>query len=171
MTIETACLVLRPISPQDLEELVAIHAEPPVARFMGAFDRAKTSQWMEANQRDWTDRGYGRLAIVERASGRFLGRTGLKYWPQFDETELGWLLRPDAWRRGYATEAASACMDWGFQNLDAPYLTAMIRPDNTRSIAVAERLLMTPLREDVLLDEPVTVYSISRHDWDHHERS
>jgi RimJ/RimL family protein N-acetyltransferase len=169
VTIETTRLLLRRIGPEDLDELVAIHAEPPVARFMGTFDRPKASQWMEANERDWTERGYGRLAIVERATGRFLGRSGLKYWPQFDETELGWLLRPDAWRRGFATEAATACMNWGFQNLDVPYLTAMIHLDNGRSVAVAERLRMTPLRKDVLLGEPVTVYSISRQEWDHGE--
>ena len=41
----------------------------------------------------------------------------------------------------------------------------MIRPDNRRSIRVAERLDMSPLREDLLLGEPVVVYSISREQW------
>ena len=109
--------------------------------------------------------GHGRVAIVERATGRFLGRTGLKYFAQFRETEIGWLLRPDVWGHGFATEAARACVDWGFRNLDVPYVTAMIGPENLRSIRVAARLGMTPLRADVLLDEPVDVYSISREEW------
>ncbi len=64
-------------------------------------------------------------AVLGRLSGRFLGRVGLKYWPQFDETEVGWVLRRDAWGHGYATEAARACLDWGFGNLAIPY-----HPDN-----------------------------------------
>jgi len=50
-------------------------------------------------------------------------------------------------------------------NLDVPYLTAMIRPSNDRSIRVAQRLAMTPRREDELLELPVVVYAISREDW------
>lgn len=98
------------------------------------------------------------MAIVERASGRFVGRSGLNYWPQFDETEVGWVLRPDAWGRGFATEAGRACLEWGFTHLDLPYLTAMIRPENHPSIRVAERLGMRPLRSDLLMDVPVVVY-------------
>jgi RimJ/RimL family protein N-acetyltransferase len=56
-------------------------------------------------------------------------------------------------------------VDWGFRKLDVPYVTAMIGPDNLRSIRVAERLGMTPLRADVVSDEPVDVYSISREEW------
>jgi RimJ/RimL family protein N-acetyltransferase len=163
--IETDRLLLRRIRADDLDELVAIHAEPEVTRFWGPFDRLTVIEWMHLNQREWGERGHGRLAIVERATGRFLGRTGLKYFPEFRETEVGWLLRPDVWGHGFATEAAYACVGWGFRNLDGPYLTAMIRPDNLRSIRVAERLGMTPLRADVLLDEPVVVYSISREEW------
>jgi RimJ/RimL family protein N-acetyltransferase len=162
MLIETERLILRHLTEEDLRELLRIHGAPEVTRFMGALDRRKAARWMELNERDWRERGYGRLAIVERGSRRFLGRTGLKYWPQFGETEAGWLLRPDAWGYGFATEAARACLDWGLRNLGLPYVTAMIRPDNSRSLRVADRLGMRPMRDDVLLDEPVVVYSISR---------
>lgn len=163
--IDTDRLLLRRLTADDLDELVAIHAEPEVARFMGTFDRVEATEFLQQNRRDWSEHGYGRLAVVDRATGRLLGRSGLKYFPQFRETEVGWVLRPDAWGHGLATEAGRACVAWGFGSLDAPYLTAMIRPDNRRSIAVAERLGMSPLREDVLLGEPVVVYSIERAAW------
>ena len=99
-------------------------------------------------------------AILERESGAFIGRCGFKHWPQFGETELGWALRRDAWGKGYATEAGRACIEWGFAELDVPYLTAMIHPRNARSIRVAERLGFEPLREDLLLGDPVTVYAL-----------
>jgi RimJ/RimL family protein N-acetyltransferase len=105
------------------------------------------------------------FAVLDRASGRFLGRAGLKYWSQFDETELGWVLRRDAWGQGYGTEAARACRDWGFASLEVPYLTAMIRPGNDASIRLARRLGMAPLGSDVLGGNPVVVFSLNRDDW------
>lgn len=51
---------------------------------------------------------------------------------------------------------------WGAGHLECPYFTAMIRPDNVASIAVAERLGMTPLRDDELLGDAVTIYAIDR---------
>ena len=46
------------------------------------------------------------------------------------------MLRPDAWGFGFATEAGRACVDWGFRHLGLESVTAMIRPDNGRSIRV-----------------------------------
>lgn len=163
--IETARLRMRPLGMTDLDDVVALHAWPEVSRFVPELPRGLAIERLTACEREWRERGHGLLAIRSRRTGEFLGRAGLKYWPRFDETELGWVLDPHAWGHGYATEAASACADWGFGHLDATYLTAMIRPDNTRSLRVAERLGMSPLREDVLLDVPVVVYSIAREGW------
>lgn len=102
---------------------------------------------------------------VERRSGRFVGRTGLKYWPQFGETEVGWMLRPDDRGRGYATEAGRASLAWGFERFDLPYITAMIQPENVASVRVAERLGMEPVRTDELIGEEVVVYALSREGW------
>src|SRR5689334_3186379 len=162
MVIETDRLVLRPLAVADLDEVVGMHAMPEVKRTMGAFDRAAALARLERNEREWDERGHGLVAILEQASGRFLGRSGLKYWPQFDETEVGWVLRTDVWGHGFATEAGQACLDWGFRDLDVPYLTAMIVADNHRSIAVAGRLGMQPLRSDSLMELPVVVYAIQR---------
>lgn len=157
--IETERLILRPVSLEDLDEVVRLHEDPEVARFMGTPDREWLVEWVAGNEREWAELGYGRMAILDRASGSFLGRSGLKRWPQFEETEVGWALQPGARGRGVATEAARAVLEWSEQ-FELPYVTAMIRPDNAPSIAVAERLGMSPVREDELLDVPVVVYSI-----------
>ncbi len=139
-----------------------MHATPEVARMMGTWDRSAALARLERNEREWAERGHGLVAIRARAGGRFLGRSGLKYWPQFDETEVGWVLRPDVWGQGFATEAGRVCIDWGFRALQVPYLTAMIVPDNHRSISVATRLGMQPIRSDLLMDLAVVVYAIIR---------
>lgn len=146
----------------DLDELAALHADPEVTEFIHPLDRAAAAERLRRDGSEWSKRGHGLLAVLDRRSGAFLGRCGLKYWPQFDETELGWALRRDAWGHGYATEAARACAEWGFSQLAVPHLTAMIHPDNVRSVRVAERLALTPLREDVLLGDPVVVYGLDR---------
>jgi RimJ/RimL family protein N-acetyltransferase len=146
-----------------------MHAMPEVIRTMGTYVRASTLARLERNEHEWHEYGYGLVAIIERATGRFLGRSGLKYWPQFDETEVGWVLRADVWGNGFATEAGRACLDWGFGSLEIPYITAMIRPDNDRSIHVAERLGMARLRSDLLFDLRVTVYSVERPDTTEHQ--
>jgi RimJ/RimL family protein N-acetyltransferase len=158
--LETERLKLRAVRPVDLDELVRLHEDPAVAHYIGTPSRDWLAERIDRSRAEWTERGHGLLAILDRADDAFLGRTGLKYWPQFDETELGWVLQPEARGRGVATEAAGAALGWGAANFDLPYVTAMIRPDNTPSIAVAERLGFSPLREDELLGVGVTVYSI-----------
>jgi RimJ/RimL family protein N-acetyltransferase len=162
VTIETERLRLRPVAKDDLDEVVRLHEDPEVARFMGTPDREWLEEWVEGSDREWTELGYGRMALLDRAGGEFLGRTGLKRWPQFEETEVGWALRPEARGRGLATEAARAVLRWAFERFDLPYVTAMIRPDNAPSLAVAERLGLSPVREDELLGVPVIVHSIGR---------
>ena len=174
--IETARLELRPMTIEDLEEFLSMHLDPDVARFLGAADRELAASRLEVDARLWRERGHGLFKVTHRDDGRFLGRVGIKYWPQFDETEVGWTLRREEWGHGYATEAARACADWAFRELPVPYLTSCIAPDNARSIAVAERLGMTPVRTDVLDGIPAiggqtlngikaVIYAIAREDW------
>jgi len=160
--IETDRLLLRPLELGDLDQFVALHAEPEVTRFIRPLDRVAAKQRLDRSEEEWHERGHGLLAILNRDEGTFIGRCGLKYWPQFEETELGWALRRDAWGKGYATEAGAACLKWGFAEFELPYITAMIAPDNARSVRVAERLEFTPTREDVLLGDPVIVYGLQR---------
>jgi RimJ/RimL family protein N-acetyltransferase len=161
-SIETERLRLRAVTWDDLEQLVRLHDDPLVARYMGARDREWYEWRVGASLEEWVERGHGFVSIFDSSGERFLGRTGLKYWPGFDETELGWVLRPEARGQGLATEAAGAVLRWGFEQFDPPYITAMIRPDNAASIAVAGRLGMKPKRSDELLGDPVTVYSVNR---------
>lgn len=160
--IETRRLRLRPMEIGDLDEFAALHVDSEVTEFIRPLDRAGAEERLRRDESEWSERGHGLLAVLDRRNGAFLGRCGLKYWPQFDETELGWALRRDAWGHGYATEAARASAEWGFSELDMPYLTAMISPENVRSVRVAERLGLTTLRDDVLLGDPVVVYGLDR---------
>lgn len=164
--IETERLRLRPITREDRDALIEIYRDPDVAQFMTPFGPDNADERLLAYEQGWRERRYGVMAIIDRATGVLLGRSGLHYWPQFDETEVGWLLRRDAWGRGYAAEAARACLAWGFRELGLREITAMIDPRNARSVAVAERLGMKPLREDTLLGFHVVVHAITADAWE-----
>lgn len=163
--IETERLILRPMGRQDLEDFVELHAEPTVVEFLGTTTPELARERLELCERTWQERGHDLITLIERSSGRFVGRTGLKYWPQFNETEVGWVLQRRGWGHGYATEAARAVVDWGFRTFPLPYITAMIRPDNGRSLGVARRVGMTPIRDDSVYEIPVIVHAASREEW------
>lgn len=163
---DTGRLRFRRLGMEDLDELLALHEDPAVARYMGEYDRAGMEGYLRMVEEEWGERGHGRVAILDRTTGSFLGRSGLKHWPQFGETEVGWVLRPEMRGRGYATEAARAALAWGFDAFDLPYVTAMIQPDNAASARVAGRLGMRPIRCDELLGAEVVVYALSREDWE-----
>ena len=69
-----------------------------------------------------------------------VGRVGLfnpEGWPGI---ELGWLIRHSHWGRGYATESASAALDWAWRNVDTDHIISMIAPDNVASIRIATKI-------------------------------
>ena len=161
-TLQTERLLLRPISPDDAEAMAAIYADPEVARYVHPLDvegtRAKFTRWAA----EWSDRGYGTFAILDRDSGKFLGRAGVKYFPEFDFNEMGWVLRRDAWGRGLGTEAARASLDHALANSDLELITAVIVHGNDASVTIARRLGMEPWREDVAFGMPCTIYAVHR---------
>ncbi|QKW04959.1 GNAT family N-acetyltransferase [Streptomyces sp. NA04227] len=160
--IETERLILRPLGTADADLFVELHADPRVNRFVGAYSRQQALERLALIERQWSERGHGLCAIELRSTGEFVGRSGLQYWEQFDEVELGWTLRAEHWGHGYATEAARACLDWGFATLQEDYFTALIRPGNEPSVKVAERLGFSPRRQDEVMGNAVTVYALDR---------
>lgn len=153
---------MRPLGPEHLHDMVALYRDPVVTRFLAPMDEAVQSNRLRESEESWVVNGYGRVAIYDAGGETFLGRGGLQYWPQFHEVELGWVLRREAWGCGYATESARAWLEWGFEHLDVEYLTANIHPDNTASTAVARRLGMSPLRQDIFHGRTVVIHAIHR---------
>jgi RimJ/RimL family protein N-acetyltransferase len=90
----------------------------------------------------WELRGTGQWAVEERVTGDFLGRAGLHNPPREDwpAVEVGWVLHPNYWGRGYATEAGRRAVQYACAELDVPELFSVILPENARSIALAQRL-------------------------------
>jgi len=163
--IETERLLLRRPSADDLPGLIEVHAHPEVERFMGAWREHEAGSWLERVDRCWNVHGYGRLVVLEKLTGALLGRSGLHWFDDLGEVELGWALRREAWGRGYASEAARAGLGWAFGDLGHPYVTSRIEPANERSINLATRLGMGEVRTDLWRGRPFRVFAITQERW------
>jgi RimJ/RimL family protein N-acetyltransferase len=162
--IDTGRLTLRRLDEADADGLVELFNDPEVRRFIsveGTYDRERALERIRDDAREWDELGHRILAIEEPETGRFAGRVLLYDWP-WGETEIGWTLLPGARGKGYATEAARAYVEWGFEHLAAPYFISLINVDNDRSRRVAERLGMTVLREQEFEGEPHLIYALQR---------
>lgn len=143
--LETERLRLRCLSSADREALVPVLGDPEVMYAWGhGFSMEEIDRWIRQNQSRYREYGYGYWAAVEKESGRLVGQMGLL--PEVIDGKLhlglGWILRRDAWGKGYAAEGGKACMELGFDRWKAPEVIAEIRPENAASCRVAERLGM-----------------------------
>lgn len=142
MTLETIRLLLRPITPDDLTDLLAIWGNPDAMRFFPkTLDRDEMKAWIERVLARYEQCGFGVCAVIEKQSGQFVGDCGL-YFQEVEgveELEVLYHFNPQHWGQGYATEAARACMDFAFAQLGRKRIISMIRPENLPSRRVAER--------------------------------
>ena len=140
-TLETERLILRPPADVDLDGWAGMMADPVAARFIGGQQpRANAWRFMATMAGSWVVKGFGMFSVIEKSSGRWLGRIGPWQPEDWPGTEVGWGLHPSAWGRGYAVEAAEATIDWVFDHLGWPEVIHCIDPENTPSQKVAQRL-------------------------------
>lgn len=168
-TLETERLILRLPEPQDFEPWAAFGADEEAARFLGGV-QGREAAWrsMCTMTGAWVVRGFSMFSIVEKATGRWVGRAGPWQPEGWPGTEVGWGLAREAWGKGYATEAATAAIDWAFAAQGWTEVIHTIDVDNVNSQAVAKRLGSRVLRQAVLpppLNLPVEVWGQSRDEW------
>jgi RimJ/RimL family protein N-acetyltransferase len=150
--LETARLRLRDFTPDDVDNLVALDADPEVTRFLNGGQptpREVVRAQILPRFLGWHERGagHGYWAAIEQAGGDFIGWFHLRP-PADDPTvlELGYRLRRSAWGKGYATEGARALIDKGFAELGARRVMATTLAENAASIRVLEKVGLTLAR-------------------------
>ena len=142
VVLETSRLRLREFVPQDADALAAVLGDPVAMQYYPApFDRKGVEEWIERNIGRYQRDGHGLWAMVLKDSGELIGDCGctLQEVEGTNHVEVGYHVRRDLWGRGYATEAAWACMEYAFNRLGASHVISMIRPENVQSIRVAEK--------------------------------
>jgi RimJ/RimL family protein N-acetyltransferase len=164
-TIETERLVLRPMTLDYLDDYLALRSDPEIARYLRPRDRPALHERAKADQDSWDRHGYGPFAALDRGTGNFCGRINLQDRCDADEIEIGWMIKPEAWGQGLATEAVRAVIGWCFQVLDISHVAAFIKPANESSHRLAGRLGMTLRRIEASDHGAEQVWAISRDTW------
>jgi RimJ/RimL family protein N-acetyltransferase len=142
--IETPRLALRRWTYADTGAFRAMVADPDLMRHLHDGVPLTPDQADDALH-DTIERykeGFGDWAIVRLEDGTILGECGLTRVPEQGGIEIGYMLGPEHWGQGYATEAATAVMRYALDELKLERLIALTRPENARSIRVLAKLGM-----------------------------
>ena len=127
--IETPRLSIRPLAPADRAEMLALWSDPGNERVEEDAPREQIRAWAEGVP--W--------GVWESESGALVGDCSLFFADEHGEWELAYGLRRDRWGRGYATEAARACVRYGFEELRLERIVADVDPANPASVRVLEK--------------------------------
>jgi RimJ/RimL family protein N-acetyltransferase len=136
-------LRLRPYRLDDEAALYQVFGDPYACTFYPEMeDAANVRRWIVWNLRNYAEHGFGLWALEREDSGAFIGDCGLT-WQEVEggrELEIGWHVLASERGRGYATEAARACLDFGFERAPAASICSIVRPANSASRRVAGRI-------------------------------
>ena len=139
-TLETDRLVLRPLRAEDIPHEQAFYQTDRAAFVGGRMHPSLVWRSMAAQIGHWTLRGYGTFAVEEKGTGLYCGHVGPWFPEDWPEPEISWTIMAEAEGRGIAYEAAIATRTWAYETLGWTTAISLIDPNNTRSIALAERL-------------------------------
>ena len=145
--IETPRLLVREWRDEDYNPFFRINSDPEVTRHIRPVRDRQESDAMIERQRGMQARhGHCFWAVERREDGALVGfcglRPGVPGTPIEEDIEIGWRLGSGYWGRGYAREAAAACLDWAFTSQGAPRVVSITVSANTRSWNLMERLGM-----------------------------
>ena len=139
--LETSRLLLRLPQQEDFGGWAEFHGDAVSMPYLGGpMTRADAWRGMASVVGMWPLLGFGQFSLIEKETGQWIGRAGPwrpEGWPG---EEIGWSIRRSAQGRGFATEAASAAMDFAFFTLGWTRVVHIIHPDNAASQGVAKRL-------------------------------
>jgi RimJ/RimL family protein N-acetyltransferase len=168
--LETGRLILRVPGPEDFAPWAAFAADEETMRHLGGV-QARSEAWRGLCQvaGAWTIEGFSMFSVVEKASGRWIGRLGPWRPADWPGTEVGWGIAREFWGRGYATEGAAAALDYAFDVLGWAEVIHCIAPANVASQGVATRLGSRLLRKGRMpppYDEPeIDIWGQTRGQW------
>jgi anhydro-N-acetylmuramic acid kinase len=140
---ETERLILTPWRADDAAHLVDLHSTVETSQFVSTgepwsldYAAARIAGWMDA----FEENGTGKLKLVAKNDGRFIGRAGFSWSDESGAFELGYSIRREEWGKGFATEIGKGLNQWFFERALGDYFIAFAHVDNGASLAVLRKL-------------------------------
>ncbi len=163
--IETARLIIRRFAPPDLDALAALRADENVMRFIHTVPQTREAvrERIARMINQYDTLGFAQWAVTDKETDALLGWCGLGYLDDKPPNiEIGYGFGVPHWGKGYATEAARACLRYGFEELNIPIIAAVAMPENHASRHVMEKLGFDYLRDSFHWGVDVVYYELKR---------
>lgn len=146
--IETERLAFYSWSADQIDDLIALHSDPEVSRYLTMSGKPWTQKQAETRLAVWLEEfrqhKMGKLRLIRKSDNALVGRAGYSLYPLTGEPELGYALFREQWGKGYALEAAFALRDWLFRETEHDHFLGFADVRNMASIAILQRIGMTP---------------------------
>lgn len=178
--IETERLILRKYLEEDILKLAAINEDEEVMEFFPKlYDLTETQDFIVLQNEQIDEKGFGFFALEEKESAEFIGFVGLNQ-VSFEAdfapaVEIGWRIAADKWNLGYATEAAKAVLEFGFDKIGLEQIVAFSPKLNKKSQRVMEKVgmkrdeggnfLHPQVAKDHALEEHILYYGQKKDFW------
>ena len=165
--LSTERLILRKFTPQDAQDFYNLNNDPEVLKFTGdlPFSSVTEAKVFLKNYDAYEKYGIGRWAVILKSKLEFIGFCGLKYHPDKDIVEIGYRLFKSFWGQGFATEAAKASIQYGFEKLGYKKIVAHVHQKNIVSQRVLEKIGMTKQQDILYDDQPAILYTIDNNNF------
>lgn len=170
MIIETERLFLREMTENDFDALYKVLADSDIMKhYPYTFDEARVKGWISRNIERYGIFGFGLWAVCLKETGEMIGDCGLTMQLINGQIkpEIGYHIRKDCQRKGYAKEAATAVRDWAFNNTPFNTVYSYMKSTNIPSCKTAVSYGCKQVDEFTDSENEITkVFAISREEWE-----
>ncbi len=168
--IETERLILRSFQPEDLNDYhQQIYSDPDVTLYLPTGKPRpieKTKAVLDFAIEHEAEHGFSLWAVIEKSIRQFIGHCGLVYLKGTPDVEVAYAYGKAYWGKGIGSEAARACLQYGFETGNLPYIVALAEPENVASQRVMQKIGM--VHEGLTMQyysSPLELYRITREQW------
>ena len=163
--IETERLLLRMFKAEDLEVIYCLFSDADVQKYLSVENKRTREQLRIALKNfvcRWEERGFGLWCVTEKKTGEMVGYCGFQYFDNMPQVEIIFAFLRNFWSKGFATEAAKACLRFWFEEMNRDQLFAATSPENLASLRVLEKIGMSYVEKSNHYRMDLVTYLISR---------
>lgn len=171
--VETKRLCLRMFRPDDLDAAYLLFNDQEVQRYLSPQNKRTREQLktlLEKCRKYWEERGFGVWCVTEKMVGQMIGYCGFQYFDKTKDVEIVFGFLKQCWGKGFATEAAKACLKYGFENLSLNRILAATDPNNIASRRVLEKIRMRLSEKSLHYEMNTVTYAISQSQYQSHAK-
>lgn len=168
---ETKRLFLRKFTPEDLALIYELNANWEVVKYTGnqsfkSLEEAKEVLENVIIKGQYEKYGMGRWAVIVKETGEFIGWCGIRPNDNIAEIDLGYRYFQHSWGKGYATEAAFATLQYGFEVLNLPLIIGQAMDENIASRRVLEKVGMRFVKKTTCAEAAAHYYEMTKEEWE-----